>query len=78
MHRIKLNSFICREKLSEVHDELQKKEAALAELQPDVSQNRKSGFFCQFFPLCGSMLFLLKLFAQSLDYEILVWIRLSS
>lgn len=27
------------EKLSEVHDELQKKEAALAELQPDVSQN---------------------------------------
>uniref|UniRef100_A0A669PI32 Hook microtubule tethering protein 1 n=1 Tax=Phasianus colchicus TaxID=9054 RepID=A0A669PI32_PHACC len=34
-----LNSSICREKLSEVHDELQKKEAALAELQPDVSQN---------------------------------------
>lgn len=48
MRRIKLNSFICREKLSEVHDELQKKEAALAELQPDVSQNRKSGFFCLF------------------------------
>lgn len=48
MCRIKLNSFICREKLSEVHDELQKKEAALAELQPDVSQNRKSGFFCLF------------------------------
>lgn len=48
MRRIKLNSFICREKLSEVHDELQKKEAALAELQPDVSQNRKLDFFCLF------------------------------
>jgi len=48
MHRIKLNSFVCREKLSEVHDELQKKEAALAELQPDVSQNRKWVFFVCF------------------------------
>ncbi|NXH48926.1 HOOK1 protein, partial [Dicaeum eximium] len=31
--------FIHREKLNEVHDELQKKEADLAELQPDDSQN---------------------------------------
>lgn len=34
-------TFIHREKLNEVHDELQKKEADLAELQPDDSQNRE-------------------------------------
>lgn len=39
-------TFIHREKLNEVHDELQKKEADLAELQPDDSQNREFvGFF---------------------------------
>lgn len=30
-----------REKLSEVHDELQKKEALLADFQPDLNQNGK-------------------------------------
>lgn len=44
MSLILTQPFICREKLNEVHDELQKKEADLAELQPDVSQNRK--WFC--------------------------------
>lgn len=30
-----------REKLSEVHDELQKKEALLADFHPDLNQNGK-------------------------------------
>ncbi|ETE67464.1 Protein Hook-like 1 [Ophiophagus hannah] len=34
-----------REKLNEVHDELQKKEALLADLQPDLNQNGKVMFY---------------------------------
>lgn len=36
-------SSLLREKLTEVHEELQKKQELIEDLQPDISQNGKFG-----------------------------------